>query len=92
MMTDYLFCRPCITKVHISERFAPRMTNAVPVADFLVTPVVGTSDTKVAMGKDQVVPFHVKAEMYFQTFDWGQNQYVIRCESFQTNITLHQMK
>jgi hypothetical protein len=30
--------------------------------------------------------------MYFQTFDWGQNQYVIRCESFQTNITLHQMK
>ena len=88
-----LFNRPYISKVHVSERFAPMTTNQQSaVADFMVTPVVSTQKTKIEMKPSEFVPFDVKAEMYFETFKWGLNSYVIQCESFKTNIILHQMK
>ena len=82
--------RPYIKQVHMGERFEPSNTNDMPVADFLVTPVVGVRQDRTYGGETN--SFETKAETYFQTFGWGQNPYQIRCAGFHRHMTLTQMK
>ena len=82
--------RPSIRKVHIGERFDTANTNTVPIADFLVTPVIDVKQDKRYTGEP--IPFELKVENHFQTFGWGQNPYRIVCGSFTNETVLMQMK
>lgn len=82
--------RPSIREVHIGERFDLNNTNALPLADFLVTPVVGVNEDQRYTG--EILPFNLKVETQFQTFGWGANSYLIRCAAFTNNLILHQRK
>lgn len=82
--------RPSICTVHIGERFDPDNANAVPIADFLVTPVIEVKQDGKYTGDP--IPFDLNVETHFQTFRWGRNAYRIRCASFTSEVILNQMK
>jgi hypothetical protein len=69
--------RPYIKEVHISERFLDRKPGEHPVADILITPIVGVKEDPDYAG--QQVPLKLNVEHVLHTFQWGTNRYVIRC-------------
>jgi hypothetical protein len=82
--------RPFIGAVHVGERFDPASTNSVPLADFLVTPVVSVMQDRKYSGEE--LPFDLKVEIQCRTFGWMSNRYRIRCGGFTEYVALNQMK
>lgn len=81
--------RPYIDSVFISDRLSD-LENGYRDVDVLVHPRIGIRKDESYNGEP--IPFDIRVQRNYRTFQWGQNEYHARCEGHHSTATVHQYK
>jgi hypothetical protein len=89
MMTGSKNWEPYLKKIHLSERFV-KTDSTSHMGLIELTPLIGVRENSNYV--DGKVPFKVTNELLMESFHWGNNPVLFKCEQIERRIELKQRK